>query len=216
MMNSKKGKARKRAETTSVKTPAKNGAKKRVSGKEGRTSELDQAPTDSALIAILAAILDPQALKDNAGPAIRRAEQIVRAVPQYLDGKNLDLKELTEALETDLKWKQEAREWGFPELLSSDFFEYQEGKLPEGVISFKQEEVVKNVTGGEYKTVRGLESLLKTVGYPKPLLQRRLITKVGYNLALEERNKYRRELDLERKQKKSEIASRNRTRKSGK
>lgn len=209
-MNPNKGKA-----TASVKTPSKNGSKKRVSGKEGSTSKLDQATSNSALIAILAAILDPQAFKYNPGPAIRRAEKIVRAVPQYLDGKNLDVIETCEALEADIEWKREARNyWGFPEPMIGDFSEYTEGQLTEGVMSF--EEAVKNITGGEYKTVRGLEKLLKTVGYPKPLLKRRLITKAGYNFALQERKAYEGELDLERKHKKSEIASRTRARKSGK
>jgi hypothetical protein len=72
--------------------------------------------TNSALIAILAAVLDPEAFKDNAGPAIRRAERIVRAVPQYLSGKNPNLREAFEVFKPELEFRSnEARKWGFSE-----------------------------------------------------------------------------------------------------
>jgi hypothetical protein len=158
--------------------------------------DADYSATNSALIAILAAVLEPQALKDNPGPAIRRAEQIIRAVPKYLADKGLQAK--FEGFNLDLEQGiKEAKKWGFADLLGLKRKLYQApDQLPEGAMKFK--EAVDNGTCENYKTVHGLTRLLKSVGYPPRYLQMEIITEHGYQEALKEQKQKRREKDSER------------------
>jgi hypothetical protein len=172
-------------------------------------ADADRATTNSGLIAILATILEPEAFKDNAGPAIRRAERIVRAIPQFLDGKNPNLREVFETFKPELEFRNnEAREWGFSESLSIDFFKKRK-RLPEGEQLWKQavsdagaiffRDAITDETFKEHKTVRGLTKFLKSVGYPEAYLQMGVITKVGYQRALEKRKQERLQADAKRK-----------------
>jgi hypothetical protein len=141
------------------------------------SSDVERPRTDPALIAILAAVIDPRAFSDNAGPAIRRADRIIKQVQQYLEGKNPNLQESFEAFVPELRLRnREASEWGFAEPLSPNIHRAQD-QFPEGVMSF--EEALKNRLIGQYKTKQGLIKFLESEGYPEWALKLQAITKVG-------------------------------------
>jgi len=209
-MNSKKQKPRPKGEN--VADSENQQTEQSSAGTEASKANADQSTIKSALIAILAAFLDPDALKDNAGVAVRRAERIIGAVPKYLAGKDLSLEEKLERFKPELDLlNQEAAEWGFPEPITNKFFiyvkrhrpkevrlaEFLKQQLPQGVMTF--EEASKNEAFKDHKSVNGLTKFLKKVGYPETYLQMGLITKVGYQRALEKRKQERRKEDAKRK-----------------
>jgi hypothetical protein len=156
------------------------------------------ATTDSVLTAILAAILWPEDLRnDRTAEAIRRAQRLIETVPSYLSGKNPSLKESFQSfeLESEQRW-EEAREWGFADPWSRKFYEKSKS-LPEGLLTFEQA-----ITGEicyHHKTLKGLEELLRSVGYPEHLFSSRVITKFGYERALVKQKAKQREADRDRK-----------------
>jgi hypothetical protein len=195
-MNSKKQKPRPKREK--VEDSENQQIEQSGTGTKAPKADVAYSTINSALIAILAALLEPEALKDNAGPAIQRAEQLVRAVPKYLTDKihpNLRAKfrEFTPDVERRIK---EANKWGFTDLSDSNLY-WSPDQLPDGAMTFEQ--AVGNGTCEKHKTVRGLTQLLESVGYPVGYLQKKVITKHGYQEALKEQEQRRRQRGAERK-----------------
>jgi hypothetical protein len=179
---------------------------------KSRKHELKADDIYSTLIAILAAVLYPDALKDKPGPAVRSTERLIRAVPQYLAGKDLSLEEKLERFGPELDLlNQEAAKWGFPEPITNSFLnhvkkhrpkevplaEYFKQRVPQGVMTF--EEAIENEAFKDHKTVSGLTKFMRKFGYPEAYLQMGLITLAGYQLALEKRKQARREENAKRK-----------------
>jgi hypothetical protein len=158
------------------------------------------ATTDAVLTAILAAVVWPDDFRSGrTAEAIRRAHRLIKSVPDYLSGKNSSLKESFQDFWLESEQRiEEAREWGFADPWSRKLYEKTKS-LPEGVLSFEQA-----ITEGicpHHKTLKGLEELLRSVGYPEYLFRSRVITKLGYERALEKQKAKQREADRNRKRK---------------
>lgn len=155
---------------------------------------------ESALVAILAAVLWPKELTNGKpAEAIRRARKLIGSVPDYLGGKNPSLKESFQHFELEMSQRiEEAREWGFAEPWSHEL--YQKTKdLPDGVLTF--DEAIAQGVCHRHKTRKGLEDFLRRVEYPKRFLRDQVITKVGYERALELQKDKQRKGDSARKKK---------------
>ncbi len=211
-MNSKKQKPRPKREK--IEDSENQQIEQSGTGTKAPKADAAYSTIYSTLIAILAALLEPEVLKGQGGrgPAIRGAEKIVRAVPQYLAGKDLSLEEKLERFRPELDLlNQEAAEWGFPEPITSSFLnhvkkhrpkevplaEYFKQRLPQGVMTF--EEASENEAFKDHKSVSGLTKFMRKFGYPKPYLQMGLITPAGYQRALEKRKQERQEKNTRRK-----------------
>jgi hypothetical protein len=153
---------------------------------------------DSALTAILAAILWPEDFRNGRkAEAIRRAHRLIKSVPDYLGGKDPSLKQSLRDFGPEIEQRtKEASEWGLSEPRSYLFDEAN----PDMALSF--EAAITQGICAEHKTVNGLKEFLQSVGYPKHLLDDRVITKAGYDRAIEKRQHRRRTADRERKRKK--------------
>jgi hypothetical protein len=168
--------------------------------------------TDPALVAILAALLYPKDLAvGNAAKAVSRAHKMIEMVPSYLKGRNLNLKEaLTEFEAEGLRRNKEAKEWGFSEPLSIQYCESTK-KKPEGEKLWEQElrraggmtfeEAISSGICEHHKTVPWLTKFLKAVEYPEAYLEMRVITKPGYQRALEKKKQTRRKKNTAQKKK---------------
>jgi len=172
---------------------------------------------DPALVAILAALLDPKGINEDPGPVVRRAAKLIARVPDYINPgwDQMPLGERFTAYSKDLESPmEEAERWGFksPILPAWDSYKPEQKCRREdlwrednpGVISF--EDAVQNLCGDKYKEVRNLSLLLERNGYPKQYLTRCILTKKGYEHALALDKDREREMDRNRKQSKRKKA----------
>ena len=168
--------------------------------------------TDPALVAILAALLYPKDLAEgNAAKAIRRAHKMIEMVPNHLKGRSLSLKELFPEFKREtLRRKREASAWGFSEPLTIGYREFLK-KTAEGEKLWEQElrraggmtfeEAISSGICEHHKTVPWLTKFLKAVEYPEAYLEMRVITKPGYQRALEKKKQTRRKKNTAQKKK---------------
>jgi hypothetical protein len=157
--------------------------------------EKEQKPRDErycAMVAILAALYDPKKLRENPHEALRSAESLITRVPKYLAANPPWGETPGEAFKSycakvDAE-NAEAETWGFLENLN---------EVPsEKILSFDQ---AVRQPWCKFNTANRLEKFLERSGYPKKYLERREITKVGWDRALKNDLERRRESDRTRK-----------------